>query len=88
MIFSKVDFPEPFGPIRPMRSPSEKPSEMFVNKGCAVKVLLKPVMDARIVADMARMLHDIAPHRKSRIDGGAAEHLVISTRATAGNYSA
>ncbi len=31
-IFSSVDFPEPFGPISPSRSPSEMVSEMPLNR--------------------------------------------------------
>ena len=37
-IFTSVDLPEPLGPIRPMRSPSEMVSEMFSNNGRAPNV--------------------------------------------------
>ena len=36
-IRSSVDFPEPFGPIRPMRSPSETVNETFWKSGFAPK---------------------------------------------------
>ena len=36
----RVDFPEPFGPIKPTHSPSEIPREMFSKSGFAPKVLL------------------------------------------------
>jgi hypothetical protein len=37
-----VVFPEPFGPIRPMRSPSDTVNETFWNKGLAPKALDNP----------------------------------------------
>ena len=42
-IRSRVDFPAPLGPIRPRRSPSEMPSEMFSNNGREPKVLEREV---------------------------------------------
>jgi hypothetical protein len=36
-IRNKVDLPEPFGPISPMRSPSETVKETFWNRGFAPK---------------------------------------------------
>src|SRR4051812_20925106 len=39
-IWIKVDFPAPFGPMSPMRSPSEIVSDIFSNSGRAPKVLL------------------------------------------------
>src|SRR5271157_3712898 len=42
-IRSRVDFPAPLGPIRPSRSPSEMPSEMFSNNVRAPKLLEREV---------------------------------------------
>jgi hypothetical protein len=36
-IRSNVDLPEPFGPISPMRSPSETVKDMFWKRGLAPK---------------------------------------------------
>src|ERR1035437_4267231 len=42
-IRSRVDLPAPLGPIRPSRSPSEMPSEMFSNSTREPKVLEREV---------------------------------------------
>ena len=41
-ISSSVDLPEPFGPMRPRRSPSEMPSEMFSNRSAGTEGLGEP----------------------------------------------
>jgi hypothetical protein len=39
---SSVDFPEPFGPMTPMRSPSDTVKEIFLNSGAAPYLLDSP----------------------------------------------
>jgi hypothetical protein len=41
-ISSSVDLPEPFGPITPMRSPSETVNEMFWKSGAAPYFFANP----------------------------------------------
>ena len=40
--FSSVDFPAPFGPMSPMRSPSETVNEISLKRGVAPKALVRP----------------------------------------------
>src|ERR1700744_5211833 len=64
-ISSSVDFPEPFGPIKPMRSPSDTVKEMSWNSGVTPNRFESPW--ALIIGGKLRgPLSDTHPCRKRR----------------------
>src|SRR5262245_6485272 len=73
-IFNKVDFPEPLGPIKPMRSWAKIPREMLENKGSLPKdfsmawVLISSVMVERVYQD--RKKFHLSPCGRGRRQAG------------------
>src|SRR5689334_23029250 len=69
---SNVDFPEPFGPMTPMRSPSDTVKEIFLNRGAAPYLLDSPwalISGGKFLGLLPFLVYPEEPHFAARLVG-------------------
>src|ERR1700723_331143 len=80
-ISSKVDLPEPLGPIRPMRSPSDTVNEIFLNRGAtpnfferSCALMIGPELLNLLFLLLQVYTRIVPPHRRTGM-GKSSDHV-------------